>query len=283
MTTSPIAARRMLSGELLRLREEAGLTAAEVARRTGITPSTITRIERDEWKIPQQDVVTQLLDTYDADASDRTRLLQLVAAAGERGWWDRYRASLTDIQLTYLGLEAGASIVRTYNPISVPDLLQTPDYLAAVTRARTPDITESQVEDLLAVQARRQTRLQEPGLHLHAILGEGALRRLVGGQEVMREQLEALLAASASSAVTLRAIPYTAGALPTAEPYTIFTLPGPGPDPVLESSASGPRWTRGTDAVQLAAKFEGLVAVAASVAETRRMIAARLAKMPARA
>lgn len=279
--TSPAAARYLLAGELLRLREKTALTAADIARRTGITPSTITRIERDEWKMPQMDVVARLLDAYDADDRDRQRLLDLAGQALRRGWWHPHRTHLSDHRVKYVGLEAGASVVRVYNPVSVPELLRTPAYAEAIWRVREPGIQVGRLDTLRTVHNRRREILfADDPLYVHAIIGEGALRRMVGGPNVMRDQLEHLLTYTSGGTVTLQVIPFAAGALPTSDSFSILTLPGgPGPDPVLAPSAAGDVWARPEDARRLAGAFEELVGVGASVRETRRLITACLADL----
>ncbi|MEH0545379.1 DUF5753 domain-containing protein [Streptomyces sp. NPDC054884] len=49
---------------------------------------------------------------------------------------------------------------------------------------------------------------------LFGFIDESALRRVVGGPDVMREQLEHLKALSAESHITVQVLPYTAGAHP---------------------------------------------------------------------
>src|SRR5690348_14776093 len=115
---SPTVKRRRLSAALRQLRIEAGLTAAEAAKRLEWDPSKITRMERDEWKRPAPHDIRGLLDLYGVvDERRREALLTLARESRQRGWWadyqDVFRSSLPDF-------EAGASMIRTYEALLIP-------------------------------------------------------------------------------------------------------------------------------------------------------------------
>ena len=129
-TPSPTARARRLRHELRRLREEAGLTHTEVAHRLEWSPSKLSRIENGQSRVNTGDVA-DLLGIYGvSDETTREALIQLAREARRRGWWTRY----TDVlgSGTYIGLEAEASAIQTYESQFVPGLLQTEDYARAV-------------------------------------------------------------------------------------------------------------------------------------------------------
>src|SRR5262249_12905121 len=72
----------------------------------------------------------------------------------------------------------------------------------------------AKVDDLVEVRLRRQevlTRDDYPA-SIDTVIDEAALRRVVGSRQIMRDQLEQLLESSTESNVTLRVLPFTAGA-----------------------------------------------------------------------
>ncbi|HYZ36377.1 MAG TPA: helix-turn-helix transcriptional regulator [Pseudonocardiaceae bacterium] len=79
---------RQVAAALRELRERAGLSGAEVAKRMGMSPSKISRIETGNSGLQIEDVAA-LLGLYQVPASTRDELLDLVRRSEERGWWTR--------------------------------------------------------------------------------------------------------------------------------------------------------------------------------------------------
>ncbi|HEV8373410.1 MAG TPA: DUF5753 domain-containing protein, partial [Actinomycetota bacterium] len=119
----------------------------------------------------------------------------------------------------YVDLESAATLIRSYEGQLVPGLLQTEDYMRAVIRGarvgQAPEETEREVERRVRLRLTRQTLLTRPDAPmLWAVADEAALRRPVGGTEVMRVQLERLIDATKLPNVTLQVLPFGAGAHP---------------------------------------------------------------------
>ena len=115
-------------------------------------------------------------------------------------------------QMTALGLEAAATMIRTYEVQFVPGLLQTPDYARAVINLGHEHAPKEEIDRRVALRIARQQVLNgENPPHLWAVVDEAALRRPIGGAKAMREQLEALLDATRHPNVTLQVIPFSAG------------------------------------------------------------------------
>ncbi|WP_373307494.1 DUF5753 domain-containing protein [Streptomyces violaceus] len=98
----------------------------------------------------------------------------------------------------------------------IPDLLQTPSDAHAVIGETSPLLTAGQAATRLKVRLRRQHRIYDPArpLRLCGILDESTLRRVVGGPDIMREQLEHLNALGVEPHITVQVLPYAAGAHP---------------------------------------------------------------------
>ena len=220
---SPTVRRRELAAQLRRLRLEAGLGVEDVAAAMEVSAAKISRIETASRGVSAADI-RFLCDLYQVSTEQRDHLLLLTREAKRRSWWQEY--DLPDAVSTYTGLEAAAVSIHQYETSLVPPLLQTEDYARAVTAGTTIAIPAEQVDQRVQARLTRQGLLtadQPP--ELWTIVDETALHRLVGGQDVMRHQLEALSDQSRQRAVTIQVIPLTAGAHPGMDSaFTILHL-----------------------------------------------------------
>jgi len=206
---SPTLRRRQLGQELRKLRESSGATIDQVAERLSCSSSKISRIETGQSGVSQREV-RDILAAYGVGGDHAEGLVEIAREAKQRGWWQLYGSVLTS---AYVGLEAAADEVWSYEVLVVPGLLQTEDYARAMIRAARPDIADEEVEQRIRVRMNRQSLLsQDDPLKLALVLDEAVLHRPVGGQRVMREQLERLAAAVELPSVSLRVLPFAAGA-----------------------------------------------------------------------
>jgi hypothetical protein len=161
--------------------------------------------------------VEDLLRLYGVtDPGDIEGLVALAREANNPGWWQHYADVLPTWFRTYVDLESAATLIRTYENQLVPGLLQTPDYIRAVIQGAHLDDTPEAVQSRVDLRLERQTLLPRPdGPRLWAVVDEAALRRPVGGPQVMRAQLERLIEVESWPNVTLQVLPLTAGAHPT--------------------------------------------------------------------
>ncbi|GAB3969847.1 helix-turn-helix transcriptional regulator [Actinoallomurus acanthiterrae] len=208
--SGPTALRILLGSELRRLREKAGVTSVAAAKAIGGSESKISRMELGRSGFKEADVAI-LLSVYGiTDAEERDQLLTLARRANQPGWWHSYGDVLPSWFQSYIGLEQAASRIRTYEPQFVPGLLQTEDYAAAVISLG--DFAPEEVDRRVALRATRQRKFRDGALRLWAVIDETALRRPVGGPEVLRGQLEYLMAAAKHPGLTLQVTPFAASA-----------------------------------------------------------------------
>ncbi|MFC4906409.1 helix-turn-helix domain-containing protein [Actinomadura gamaensis] len=207
---NPTVRGRRLARELHDLRLRANLMPADVGKRLGWSQQKIMRIEKALSKLSPHDL-NELLDLYGVSSPQREALLQLSKDAWKRGWWTAYRDIFSG---TFLSLEDEATRIRSWEPQLVPGLLQTPDYARSVTKAIRGEDTPELDRRVAARMARRAilSRPHAPALSL--VVDEGALRRLHGGGQVMRAQLESLLVDSKRPNIDLRVIAFSAGSHP---------------------------------------------------------------------
>jgi transcriptional regulator with XRE-family HTH domain len=205
---------RRLAAQLRELRAESGMTQEEVAERTGIDRSTLYRLESAQQR-PQRSTLIQLLDLYRAEDPRRGELLALLREAGQRGWLQQYRSELPEVYADYIGFEEEARSISNYESLFIPGLLQTDGYVRALLPGTLPYATSSEIENRVSARMARQTLLdREDPPRLWAIMDEAAVRRQVGGREIMRGQLARLREAAARPNVTIQVIPFDAGSHP---------------------------------------------------------------------
>ena len=207
--------RRMLVGaELRRLRTAKGLSREEAGEAIRASEWKIHRLENGQVSFKEHDIV-DLLRLYGVTDSDEVaEFVVLAREANTPGWWQRYGDVLPQWFRTYVDLESAASLIRTYEGQLVPGLLQTDDYIRAVVHDASLEPSEDVGRRVRLRMARQTVLTGEHPPRLWAVVDEAALRRPVGGREVMRGQLERLIAATKLPNVTLQILPFAGGAHP---------------------------------------------------------------------
>jgi len=267
MATGPTVRRRRLGTELRKLRESAGYKLEEVAGLLGVAPSTLSRIETG--KAPTKSAyLTQLLELYRVtDAGQRQVLVDMAREGHRKGWWAAYDDVLPSGLGVYVGLEAEASGLRSYEISVVHGLLQTADYARAVLRASAPRHTPDQIERLVDLRLERQRRLDDnPPLDLWVIHDEAVIRRAMGGPTVMRHQLAHLLVLAGLPGVTLQVLPFDSGAHAGHDgPFSIIEFPDRSDSEVVYvESAAGPLYLEKDRDVRTSAEVFDRLRAAAS-------------------
>ena len=208
--------RRMLVGaQLRRLRSEAGLSREQAGEAIRASEWKIHRLENGQVGFKERDVV-DLLGLYGVtDQEEVTAFITIALEANTPGWWFQYSDILPQWFRAYVDLESAATLIRSYEGQLVPGLLQTEDYLRAMIGGARPDTSPEETQRRVALRLTRQTLLTRADApRLWAVVDEAALRRPVGGTEVMRAQLERLIDAAKLPNVTLQILPLAVGAHP---------------------------------------------------------------------
>lgn len=203
------------------------MTLDEAAKALYRTKSTLHRLEKGETLLDVHlaKSMMDLYDQYDAELVDQA------LRAREPGWWTTFGIE----NQGYIDVETEAAHVRELALLVIPGLLQTTGYMRALFEAHRLPRTRRWLENDIKVRQIRQRRLADPDnlLHLHAIIDEAALRKVVGGPEVMREQRRHLREMADLPNVTIRVLANERGA--HASVVGGFTLLGfeDGESPVL--------------------------------------------------
>jgi transcriptional regulator with XRE-family HTH domain len=209
---APTVLRVVLGKRLQQLREKAGLTYEQAGRALDVTHVTVRRMEKAEVGL-KLIYVEKLLETYGvSEPSEIEEFLNLARQANQPGWWHSYRDVLPEWFSAFVSLEGESRVIRAYEPHYVPGLLQTEAYARAVLRAGMPHAPEEEIRRQVALRMERQAVLEQPEPPLlWVVMDETVLRRSIGGPEVMREQIDRLIAATELSYVRLQIMPFSVG------------------------------------------------------------------------
>ncbi|WP_433431604.1 helix-turn-helix domain-containing protein [Nonomuraea sp. CA-141351] len=210
--SGPTALRILLGSQLRKLREAKNVTREEAGHLIRGSESKISRMELGRVGFKERDVA-DLLTLYGVvDKQARSAVLDLVATANEPGWWHRFNDVLPTWFQAYVGLEEAAARIRTYEVQFVPGLLQTKEYARAVVTAGSAGIGAEEISRRVDLRLERQRMFERPdGPVFWAVIDEAALRRPIGGFEVMRAQIEHLIELMRQPKITIQIMPFSFG------------------------------------------------------------------------
>ncbi|MFH8365899.1 Scr1 family TA system antitoxin-like transcriptional regulator [Streptomyces sp. NPDC018031] len=192
------SARHLYGAEVRRLREKAEMSLVRLGEVLKYSKSQLARIEAAESVPPPG-----LSEALDAAFGTDGHFARLYPLARREAHPRRYRR--------YMDFEAVARVVEHWAAHVVPGLLQTEAYARELLRCHA-EVTEEEVEQRVAARLGRQERLRgDAPPRVWAVLDEGVIRRLVGGSEVMREQLSALLALVDTPRTKVQVLPFRHG------------------------------------------------------------------------
>jgi transcriptional regulator with XRE-family HTH domain len=208
----PSLNRRKLRLALRRAREDADLSQREASERVEWSQSKLIRVETGTVGVSVSDL-RALLALYGVSDPQRVEELEQ-AARGSKGpsWWSGYHEVITPQFAQYLGYEGAAESLHTYHPIVVPGHLQTRAYAEALLAPR--DLDESMFRRVVDLRMERQQRMFDDSGRPACVfvLDEAAVRRQIGGKSVFKEQLGFLLDLGSRPEVSVRVLPFEAGA-----------------------------------------------------------------------
>ncbi|KAA2259509.1 helix-turn-helix domain-containing protein [Solihabitans fulvus] len=273
--------RRLLGGELKRLRQQAGRSQAEVGRAIGRDHTRINKVEVGRSNLTPEELVA-LLDFLGANEADRTKVLDFGVEARKRQ--PKQRAYVDQLPGSYRRIwtmESQASGISAYEKGIFPGLLQCADYAEALVAAGDGLWWDSSYQERVSrvnfrLDRQRSVFEVEPAKDLEFIFSDDALATEFGSPQVMRRQFEHMLRITEEHPkISIRVISATARNSPA--PYAGFTLlcfenPTPpvgfmsvalGPSPYLDGSA---------DTEALGRVFVRLREMAASQAESRGLV-----------
>nr|MDT0657280.1 helix-turn-helix transcriptional regulator [Micromonospora sp. DSM 115978] len=197
-----------LPAKLRQLRKERKITQITVARAITASKSLITAFETGRL-IPQYETVDRL-DRFYGTGDELSRMSAEAVAERERQR-DRQLRQLPVFD-SWADIEAAATMLRSFQPMFVPGLLQTEGYTLSAFES-TVNLDQSQIQRHVSDRlARQEILLREHAPQFAAVIDQTVLRRRVGGPPVMREQCQAILKACELRHVSVQIVPDDAGA-----------------------------------------------------------------------
>ncbi|HET6482323.1 MAG TPA: helix-turn-helix transcriptional regulator [Actinoplanes sp.] len=278
--------RLQLGARLRELRLAAGVSREAAGYRIRASESKISRMELGRVGFKPRDI-SDLLTLYGIDdPEEHERLLDLTKEANSPSWWHTYVDVLESWFHSYLDLEQAAELIRTYEIQFVPGLLQTEAYASAVIRLAHTDPGRPEVERRAKLRmVRKETLTRTDGPIFWAVLDEAVLRRLIGGPDVMRAQIVALLEACENPNVRLQVVPFDSGGhAATGGAFSILRFPHEELDDVvyIEHLTSALYLDKREDVDDYAAAFGRLIIEAAPPAQTPDILRGVLADLDRR-
>ncbi len=203
--------RAALGRRLRALRQDAGLTGAELAERLGISQSKVSKIENGTLT-PGEEELAHWASILGATVTVQAELLdQRGRVASEyRNWRTIYGGSAQRRQSEFLALEGAATLVRVFQPTLIPGLLQTAEY-AQLRLAQWAELHDAgSVAEAVATRMERQRALYEPSRSFGFLILEAALRYRLCSREGMLAQLDRIASLSTLPNVAVEIVPLSA-------------------------------------------------------------------------
>ncbi|MET7501918.1 helix-turn-helix domain-containing protein [Streptomyces microflavus] len=201
---------RRLGAALKRLRLNACLDQEHAAEAVVCSTAKISRIESGTVSARVGDV-RMLLDLYEVEDVDERRLLEKLARdSNKRGWWMDFTAGqpVREILGDFLSLESDATYIRTWQPVLIPGLLQTPEYTRALTDASPDVISEEAADMVVKVRQERRRVFEETGARFAAVIWEPAVTGPMPSPAVHRAQLAHLNKMAKQPNMTIQVLPH---------------------------------------------------------------------------
>lgn len=276
----PTVLRIVLGAHLRRMRERAGISREDAGYHIRASGSKISRMELGRVSFKERDV-TDLLSFYGVtDGEERDSLIQLTREANATPWWQKYQDVAPDWFGLFVGLEEAAQLIRIYEVQFVPGLLQTEEYARAVVTQGAPGLEPDEVDRRVALRLGRQKLLgRDNPPRLWAIVDEAALRRPMGGRDVLAAQIERLMDAVSEPNITLQVMPFKYGGhAAEGGAFQILRFPEADlPDMVYMEYLTGALYIEKPDEVErYAAVMERLSVAGTSPERTREILAGLL-------
>jgi transcriptional regulator with XRE-family HTH domain len=211
--SGPTLVRRQLGRKLQRLREASGKTVLEIEAARIASRTKVWRIERGQVPVKVPDVWA-LCRFYGADQVETDALANLAIGTLEQGWWESYSDVIPEWFKLYVGIEATARHIRSFQETIMPGELQTADYARAIYRASQPDVDQDSLERHVNFRLQRQEGLlsRTPAPRVQVVLGQNVLTRQVGGNDTLQAQIEHLRRLDQRDHIEVRILRFDAGA-----------------------------------------------------------------------
>jgi transcriptional regulator with XRE-family HTH domain len=199
--TNPAA---FLGARLRRARLAAGFSSQEaLAGRLGFDRSVVAKAETGE-RPPTPDVMAAWCNACQLDEDLFSGLAKLARNADGPvpAWFE-----------DWLQAEREALMLRIWQPIIIPGLLQTAEYARALFLAGQTDTSDDAIDALVTARLVRQAIFDKPEPpDALVVLDEAVLHRLIGSQKIMHDQLVQVADLSMRQYISVQVVPAGTGA-----------------------------------------------------------------------
>lgn len=200
-----------IADQLKNLRRSANLTGAALGVKVGWSQAKVSKLETGRQKPTPDDLKVWVEATIDDPSTLRKLIEQLDEAdAAHSAWQHQVKHGHARIQVNYDELAKAASLIRNFELVFVPGLLQTVEYarVRAEESVRLHGANPAEVDATTLARMQRQQVLYDGSKRFEFVLGESVLRYLICPPAVMRAQLDRLLAAFDMPNVTVAVVPF---------------------------------------------------------------------------
>ncbi|WP_291413751.1 helix-turn-helix transcriptional regulator [Actinophytocola sp.] len=273
----PTLRRRKLVKELTAARTAAGMSIRQLAAEIDLQPGTLSKIEGGKQGL----TVRNIKAIGRASGLSKAKIDQLVLLAADddnnSDWLVEFREDIPEWFELYPKLEQDADEIWSYGSELPHGLVQTPAFAEVLARITFPDLADEQRRRSVDLRTARQAILeQEHPTGLKIVLNEAVIRRPIGDEEVMREQLRHLLSLSERPNIDIQVLPFSAGAHPGMKTgFNLLRFPEgfDDMDCVYLENANGSVWQeRPEDVAHYSDVFTRLQVQALSGDETRDLL-----------
>ncbi len=231
----PTVRSRRLGEALRRYREAAKLDQQHAADHIVGSKAKISRIEAGQSSARPGDV-RLLLELYGVkDQVIHQQLEQLARDSNKRGWWLDYEWASKPEYADVLTLESDATYIRTWQPLFLPGLLQTDDYVRALLESSLTVYTDEAVDEVVAIRQARRKAIEEDGARFAAVIWEPALTAPMPSSEAHQGQLRHIFRVAQRQNVSIQVLP--ASEWQAAHMTSHFVMYSFGPEPSPEAVA----------------------------------------------
>ncbi|MGH3821788.1 MAG: helix-turn-helix domain-containing protein, partial [Pseudonocardiaceae bacterium] len=266
----------LLGSQLYRLRMTRGITRETAGAAIRASQAKISRLEQGRVRFQERDVVDLLILYGITDHQERDAVLTLARRADLSGWWHRYSDIVPEWFELYVGLEQASSVIRSYEPHLVPDLLQTEECARALIPLGHPTESTEEIDRRVGLRMKRQEVLTRSGApNLWAVVDEAALWRLKP-RSLRRAQIRHLMEMAELPNITLQVVSmYSSDHVAVSVPFTILRFSEPDlPDIVyLEQVTSALYLDKSQDVHHYMMAMDLLVLEAKSPSRTVKFLA----------
>jgi hypothetical protein len=174
------------------------------------SPSKIVRVEAGTVAVGVTDLQA-LLVLYGVHEASRIDELVAMARGSKRQPFSAYKDLFAPETLRYFAYESSAHVIRQFEPLVIPALLQTEEYAKALLGGL--EVGQGRIDQIWESRAERQDLLDRPDApEMFFILDEAVIRRSVGGDAVMRALRAHLLELNSRQTLTIQVLPFMGGA-----------------------------------------------------------------------